>query len=155
MKKILIIETSAFRGGGAGGSFQQAQYYLNLLLQKGYDTSIFTGNTYENQSQKKLKVVRRIRETDYIIGFGTPLLCSYVQWVCFFLGKKGIFCVDTYISSRDIIKDHLKRGMFPTKIIFYTLFSSLLNKIFMSPLINPPVFFQMFSTKLILCFKKL
>lgn len=120
MKKILIIETSAFRGGGAGGSFQQAQYYLNLLLQKGYDTSIFTGNTY-NQSQKKLKVVRRIRETDYIIGFGTPLLCSYVQWVCFFIGKKGIFCVDTYISS----------------------------------LINPPVFFQMFSTKLILCFKKL
>lgn len=26
---------------------------------------------------------------------------------------------------------------------------------FLSPLINPPVFFQMFSTKLILCFKKL
>lgn len=136
MKKILIIETSAFRGRGSGGSFLQARYYLDLLLQKGYDASIFIGETHENQNKKKLKVVRKIREADYVIGFGTPLLCSYLQWLCFFLGKKGIFCIDTYISSRDIIKDHLKRKMFPTKIIIYTAFSSLLNKIFM--LFLPP-----------------
>lgn len=74
----------------------------------------------------------RIRNAEFIIGFGTPLLCSYLQWTCFLLGKKGIFCIDTYISSHDIIKDHLKRNMFPTKIILYTIFSSFLNKIILS-----------------------
>ncbi len=131
MKKILIIETSLFRGGGRGGSFQQAKYYLDLLSQHGYNAELFIGEARMNQYLRRLKLIRKIRTSDFIIGFGTPLLCSYLQWLSFFLGKKGIFCIDTYISSRDIIKDHLKRNIFPAKIIFYTIFSSLLNKIFM------------------------
>lgn len=131
MKKILIIETSVFRGRGRGGSFLQAKYYLDLLRQKGYSAELFIGNSEENQYIKRLDVIKKIRKADLVIGFGTPLLCSYLQWLCFLLGKKGIFCIDTYISSRDIIKDHLNRKIFPAKIIFSTIFSSLLNKIFM------------------------
>src|SRR3989338_2171042 len=138
MKKILIIETSLFRGRGGGGSYLQAKYYEEVLRQKNYRVEFFIGEAKINQYLKRLKLIRKISKSDIVIGFGTPLLCSYLQWLCFVLRKKGIFCIDTYISSRDIIKDHLKRKMFPAKIIFYTIFSSLLNKVFMFFL--PPKF---------------
>ncbi|MBI3955440.1 hypothetical protein HY338_03275, partial [Candidatus Gottesmanbacteria bacterium] len=131
MKKIIIIETSVYRGGGGGGSFLQAKYYEDVLRRKNYRVEFFIGEAKVNQYLRRFRLIRKIRDSDFIIGFGTPLLCSYLQWLCFFLGKKGIFCIDTYISSRDIIKDHLKRNLFPAKIIFYTIFSSFLNKIFM------------------------
>lgn len=136
MEKMLVIETSAFRGKGGGGSFLQARYYADLLGRRGYSTQIFFGEAKSNQYLQKARLIHKIRASDMIIGFGTPLLCSYLQWLCFLTGKKGIFCIDTYISSHDIIKDHLKRSMFPTKIILYTAFSSFLNKIFL--LLLPP-----------------
>lgn len=130
MKKILFVETSAFRGYGGGGSFIQTQYYLNLLPKKGFAVELYWGNPQENYHYRIWKIIKKIKKTDYIIGFGTPLLCSYLQWLCFFLNKKGIFCLDTYISSREIFFDHLQRRLFPTKLIFHIVIASLLNKFF-------------------------
>ncbi len=122
MKKILILETSAFNGGKMGGSFLQANYYTKLLKQKGHCSEIFRGDTEEDRYMRIWRVIKKIRESDLVIGFGTPLLGLYLQWLSFFLNKKGIYCIDTIIVPVSIIKDYVKRKHFLPKFLFLYAF---------------------------------
>lgn len=137
MKKILILETAAFKGGREGGSFFQAEYYTKLLRQKGYRVEFFIGDSYEKIYKKAWKVMKEIREADYVLGFGTPLLDFYLQWLCFFFRKRGIFCIDTIIVPISIIRDHLKRRIFSLKIIFSFLKKILYDKLFIRIVVPP------------------
>lgn len=118
MTKILILESAAFKGGYFGGSYQQAKYYEKLLRQKGYEVEFFRGKRSENKFRKAFSITQKIRKNDYILGFGTLLLDFYLQWTCFVLGKKGIFCIDTILRPISIIKDHLKRKIYFERINF-------------------------------------
>lgn len=130
MKKILILETGAFHGRCSGGSYIQAAYYEKLLKRKGYEMSIFIGRSKENRFTKFWKVIQFIRKSDYVIGFGTPLLNSYLQWLCFFLNKKGLFCIDTIIVSIEIINDHLNKRIFSIDMIAQNIKAFLTHYIF-------------------------
>jgi len=92
MKKILLLETAvSFYGIKRGGSYIQANYYRNLLHKKGYLSKIHVGFTNKNNIARLLRIISEVRKADYILGFGTPLLNVYVQWLCFILRKKGTF----------------------------------------------------------------
>lgn len=136
MKKVIILETSAILGNCGGGSFKQANYYLKMLGRKGFNSEIFIGDSKESISKNGLKVLRKIKENDYVIGFGTPLLNCILQWFCFFLGKKGIFCIDTFAVPFSHIKDHIKKKVISMVLIFNNLkvyFCNLLLKFVPSP----------------------
>lgn len=128
MKKILILETAAFKGGYFGGSFQQASYYGHVLKKKGYRVEVFKGKPGENKFSKAYKVIKKIKNSDYVIGFGTLLLGFYLQWTCFILGKKGIFCIDTILKPISIIHDHFKRKIYFDKINFSFLFKKFYDQ---------------------------
>lgn len=120
--KILILETSAYRKWNGGGSFQQAKYYQKLLCNLGITAEIFSGNLWE--------LIKKIHDTDFIIGFGTPLLCSYLQWISFFLNKRGIFCIDTVIFMSEVISDNLKSKSVSKRVILHYVISYITDKVF-------------------------
>lgn len=129
MKKILILETSAFNGGNMGGSYLQANYYAKLLKEKGYASEIFLGESREDGKKRIGRVIKKIKESDLVIGFGTPLLGLYLQWLCFFLNKKGIYCIDTIIVPVSIMKDYIKRKYLLSKFLFLYALRLIIHKI--------------------------
>lgn len=136
-KKILILETAAsYYGKKHGGSYLQANYYRNLLNKKGYKTQIFIGESKKNILIKLYRIINTIKESDYIIGFGTPLLDNYLQWMCFLLGKKGIFCIDTIIVPLETINDHLLRRLYKKRFIISAFIQYIINIILVK--IPPP-----------------
>lgn len=135
-KKILILETSAFYGRKSGGSFIQADYYRKKMEKKGYIVDFYIGNKAESVFKKSITVVKMIFRTNYVIGFGSPLLDSYLQWLCFFLDKKGVFCLDTIIASIEIIKDNLNKKIFLSSLIIQNLNAFLLHNFF--TIFTPP-----------------
>lgn len=128
-KKILILETTYFAGEEKGGSSIQAKYYFGLLKEKGYKAEIFKGNIHQNNYQKYLEVISSIRAADFVIGFGTPLLDFYAQWLCFLFGKKGIFCLDTIIIPSVIVDDHIRRKIYPIRMFSYYLYDFIRKEI--------------------------
>lgn len=119
VKKVLILETSAFIGIPMGGSFFQADYYLRELNKKGYAAEIFVGNIKESFFKKGIKVINKIRKSDFVVGFGTPFLDHILQWLCFFLRKKGVFCIDTIIVPICTVKDYFRRKVLTLKFILW------------------------------------
>lgn len=128
MKKILLLETEAFNGGSKGGSYIQANYYLNLLQKKGYDAELFRGVEEEGKFDRIKRVLSSSRKSHIIIGFGTPILGIYLQWLAFIFNKKGIYCVDTIIVPLALIKDYLKRRIFSYKTIIIYLIRGVVRK---------------------------
>lgn len=126
MKKILILETNAFNGHKRGGSYIQGAYYEKKLGQLGYKVELFVGIRKGSIFRRLLLVLRKIKDADYIMGFGTPLLAFYLQWLSLIFNKKGIFCVDSIITSVQIIKDYLKKKIYPWGMIFEN-FNTLLS----------------------------
>ena len=139
MKRILILETNAFNGHKRGGSYIQGEYYKKKLIKKGYDVELFVGRGKKSAYARFSDVIKKIREADYVIGFGTPLLGFYLQWLSFVFKKKGIYCVDSIITSVQIIKDYFKKRLFPWKMIFENykaLLLDIISKSFMPPKLN-------------------
>lgn len=89
MEKILILETNAFNGHKRGGSYVQGDYYKKKLRQLGYKVELFIGKRNSSKYRRFYDVIRKIRDADYIMGFGTPLLAFYLQWLSFIFQKKG------------------------------------------------------------------
>lgn len=135
-KKILILETNAFNGHKRGGSYLQGDYYKKMFRQLGYGVELFIGRKNSSKYRRFYDVIRKIRGADYIVGFGTPLLAFYLQWLSFILNKKGIYCIDSIITSVQIIKDYLKRKVYPWKMIFENFKTILIYAV--SDLLYPP-----------------
>lgn len=111
-KKVLIVETNAsYRGIKMAGSYIQSEYYCNLLKENGYEAHIFIADPNNSVFQRVSKLISVIRKSDYVLGFGTPLLDFFVQWFCLLLNKKGVFCIDTIIVQRAAIKNHIKKRL--------------------------------------------
>ncbi len=128
-KKILFLETSVFNGHPQGGSFLQAKYYSHFLKKEGYETELFAGDPRQIFWKRVKRVISKVRENDFIVGFGTPLLCFYLQWLCFLTGKRGVFCLDTIITPSDMIRDHFKRKIYNWQVIVFNLQRILYDEI--------------------------
>lgn len=129
MTKILIVETSAFWGDDIGGSFVQANFYLQFLHKHGFSTEIFHGDKTQGRFSNLGRLIRKIQEADCVVGFGTPLLGVYLQWLCVIYNKKGVFCVDTVLVYRNILRDQFHRRKFPLRLILESLWGSVHDKV--------------------------
>lgn len=129
MEKILIIETAALNRKNMGGSYLQSKYYMELLQKKKYYVEILQSGLRENMYKRVLKVINKIRNADLIIGFGTPILNIYLQWLSFLFKKKGLFCIDTIAVPIDIIREHMRDKNFSIKILTSNLKDYLLSNI--------------------------
>jgi glycosyltransferase involved in cell wall biosynthesis len=128
MKKILILETAiSYHGLKRGGSYIQARFYNNLLNKNGYISKVYIDHSNKNNLIKVLRIISEIRKSDYVIGFGTPLLNIYLQWLCFIFGKIGIFCTDTIIVTLKSINDHLKRKSFNIRFLTSVIIQYIIN----------------------------
>lgn len=136
-KKILILETAvSYHGIRRAGSYIQATYYNNLLSKKGYMSKVYIKEENTNKYLNILKIINEISKTDYVIGFGTPLLNFHLQWLSFIFNKRGIFCVDTIIVPIPIINDHIKKKIYNFNQILLGLFNQLINNVVIK--IAPP-----------------
>lgn len=121
MIRVLIIETSAFWGCGGGGSFVQAKFYLQFLQSHDFSVEFFQGDRNKGRLSNLKHLMEKLCEVDCVVGFGTPLLGIYLQWLCLIFNKKGVFCVDTIIVYKSIFWDHFRRRIFPLRMILENL----------------------------------
>lgn len=125
--KTLILETSIFNGTIGGGSSVQAIYYKKFLIKNGYDVTLFMGDKGETGLQRTIKVIRAVRKTDLIVGFGTTFLGICLQWLAFFNRKKGVFCIDTVIIPEKIFSDYLRHRVYSPSVMVWCLLESLIH----------------------------
>ncbi len=129
MTKVLIIETSAFWGDDIGGSFVQANFYRQFLRKHGFSTEIFRGDRTKGRFSNINCLIKKLRGADCVIGFGTPLLGAYLQWLCVIFNKKGVFCVDTILVYKNILRDQFHRRFFPLRLILESLWGAIHDKV--------------------------
>lgn len=127
--KVLILETSIFNGTPGGGSSIQAKYYEKLLSNEGFSVCLFTGQRSKSGIYRAWEVFQKARETDLIVGFGTPFLGTCLQWLAFFTRKKGVLCIDTVIIVEKVLADYLRHRAYSPNIIVWCFLEALLYRI--------------------------
>lgn len=136
-KKVLILETAVSHSGVMrGGSYIQASYYNNLLNRHGYISKIYINHTKGNFLLNFIKIIFEITHTEYVMGFGTPLLNICLQWLCLILNKKGVYCTDTIIVQLESVNDQLKRRFYNKSTLIYSLIQHIVSFILIR--LSPP-----------------